>query len=289
MAGLCWMAVMLALLLSAGNSSATVDKNQLARLVDQILNTYRPSYMHEGQRKSPMFSLAISIPYNNERRMYDISQVPDTGEQVRNAIQSCNVYSGTRVVAATVLRWPDVLNQCPTQHVQWPDVLRRCRKEEMTWADVQRLCPGKIREGTADHAEFRTLQHFNTLLTNHNRNDLLLFYVFASPCAQRCASETSTRNILDLINPILGWNNYAFVFSKVFKPRTNDPIPEEDLQGALRILGTHQGALGAIGLENIFRCDGPPGRKQCTSCSTGGQVTRKCYVDEPQPGPRQQG
>ena len=38
MAGVHWMTVTLAVLLSAGNSLAAVDQNQLRRIVNEILN-----------------------------------------------------------------------------------------------------------------------------------------------------------------------------------------------------------------------------------------------------------
>ncbi len=119
-----------------------------------------------------MFSLAVSIPYNSATEKYDLSKVTDTGDRVRERIASdCEVYTGTRVVAATVLRWPNVLDQCPDKPVQWHHVLRQCGRRAVTWADLQRECPGVIRDGTADHAEYRILQNLNTLVNNHNKND----------------------------------------------------------------------------------------------------------------------
>lgn len=220
-----------------------------------------------------MFSVAVSIPYNRQLNMYDMSQVPDTGEAVRAAILSCDVYRGTRVVAATVLRWPNVLEQCPTARVPpWQGIVNECGGTPMTWADVKNRCPDKVRDGRADHAEYRTLQYLNTLVSNLNRADLLLFYVLASPCSKRCTGE-GRLNILDMINPILKWNNYAVVFSNIFQPRNGPRIPDEELRGSLERLGAHRGSLGSIGLSNIFRCS----PKQCTSCSHGGQVSRYCY------------
>ncbi|XP_038568540.1 uncharacterized protein LOC119898436 [Micropterus salmoides] len=276
MAVLCWMAVKLALLMSAGNClAAVVDQNQLVGIVDDIVNRYRPSYKNpDGSQTFPMFSLAVSIPYNNTMKKYDVNQVLDNAEQVRNTIVNCDVYRGTRVVAATLLKWPNVLNQCPSGLVSWRHVLRQC-PSVVTWDDLQRVCPVAIRDGTTDHAEYRTLQHFNTLVNNRDKDDLLLFYVYASPCAARCTNENNTRNILNLIKPIQNWQNYAFVFSKVFKPRQGDPMLVEDLKGALMQLGT------SIGLDNIFRCDRVRGWTGCTICSSRGQITPQCLSDEP--------
>ncbi|XP_038577450.1 uncharacterized protein LOC119904871, partial [Micropterus salmoides] len=275
MAVLYWMAVTLGLFLSAGNSLADVDQNELAGIVKEILNKYRPSYTgSKGQRREPMFSLAVSIPYNSDRKMYDISQVTDTGEQVwQSILKRCDVYTSQRMVAATVLRWPNVVDQCPEGRVQW-SIPAKCGQ---TWADVKKNCPTEIEDGRADHAEYRTLQNFNTLVSDHDKNDLLLFYVLASPCDKRCASESSRWNILNSIKMIKQWKNYAVVFSNVFKPRGSKSIPEQDLRGAIERLGQ------SVGLSNIFRCNGDV--VQCTSCSSGTQVTPYCYSEELQPSP----
>lgn len=222
-----------------------------------------------------MFSLAVSIPYNSDRKIYDISQVTDTGEQVwQSILKKCEVYTSKRMVAATVLRWPNVVDQCPEGRVQWSDVPTKCGQ---TWADVKKNCPTEIEDGRADHAEYRTLQNFDTLARDHGENDLLLFYVLASPCDQMCTNLSSPYNILNSIKMIQKWKNYAVVFSNVFKPRDGDPIPDEDLRGAVERLGQ------SVGLRNIFRCKGRV--MQCTSCSSGTQVTPYCYSDRAQPGP----
>lgn len=89
-------------------------------------------------RRCPMFSLAVSIPYNSTTELYDTSQVADTGDQVRERIvNDCEVYNGARAVAATVLRWPNVLDQCPDKPVQWPNVLAKCGPALKTWADFK--------------------------------------------------------------------------------------------------------------------------------------------------------
>ncbi|XP_038556914.1 hyphally regulated cell wall protein 3-like [Micropterus salmoides] len=272
MACLCWMAVTLGLLLSAENSlAADVDQNQLVGIVNEILNRYRPSYNYsQNKTREPMFSLAVSIPYNSDRKIYDISQVTDTREQVwQSILTECEVYTSKRMVAATVLRWPNVVDQCPDGRVQWSDLPTKCGQ---TWADVKKQCRN-VSNGRADHAEYRILQNFTTLVSNHDKNDLLLFYVLASPCDQRCTNKSHPYNILNSIKMIQQWNNYAVVFSKVFKPRGKDSIPEQHLRGSLERLGQ------SVGLINIFRCN----RNECTSCSSGKQVTPYCYSDKAQP------
>ncbi|KAL6111105.1 uncharacterized protein ACO6RY_20059 [Pungitius sinensis] len=295
MGGLCWGAVSLGLLLCVGNIWAQTrpDETQIAQIVNDLWNRYRPSYISRFNnqqnifpRKSPMFSLAVSIPYNNNNNKYDVSKVTDAADNVKNKILGCDVYTSERMVAATVLKWDDVLDQCPNAQVPWQDVLVRCdggRKpnkppRRMTWAQVQDKCPNEVRTGRADHAEYRVLQNFNTLKEkNNNKQDFLLFYILASPCHDKCASQNHPSSILDSIKVIKKWTNYAVVFSNVFEPRGLDPIPPENLKGALERLGTQ------IGRQNILRCDGSV---PCTRCSSGSDVTRYCYdINAPKPAP----
>ncbi|XP_051241471.1 uncharacterized protein LOC127355047 isoform X1 [Dicentrarchus labrax] len=284
MAGLCWMAVALVLSLSAGNSWAVVDQNKLARIVIDIVSKYRPHYEVNGKRRSPMFSLALSVPYNKRSKKYDISQVfnTDSEDAVKTDIQKCKVYAGRRVVAATVLKWPDVVKWCPDEPVQWQDVLMKCNQESMTWAELKKMrqdsktekeCRESVWNRRADHAEYRTLQHFNNLVNNHNENDLLLFYVLASPCHDKCAAEGVSGNILESIQEIKKWNNYALVFTDVFQP-PGESVLEENRK-ALERLGQ------SVGLSNIFRCN--INTPECTSCSVENQVARYCFADEPGP------
>ncbi|XP_049428526.1 uncharacterized protein si:dkey-96g2.1 [Epinephelus fuscoguttatus] len=215
MAGLCWMAVMVAFFLSAENSLA-VDQNRLASFVNGIVRQYAT----QG-----MFSLAVSIPDNQNQNINDIFQ-SDPPDNVKNAINNGDVYKGPRVVAAKVLR--------PTN-------------------------------GRPDHAESRVVDELNRLFRRSNPNDLLLFYVYASPCVERCSSNTHQQSILRRIQRIRQWRNYAFVFSKIFRASNGYTNTDAERRGALERLGS------SIGLENIFRCDG-----QCTSCSYGGYVANYC-------------
>lgn len=242
-----------------------------------------------------MFSVAVIIPFNENTQTHDINMVSDDGNAVRETILNCDVYAGTHVVAATVLRWDNVLEQCPNAQVPWPSLLRACGQSSMTWVDVQKKCPDKVRLGRADHAEYRTLLRFKAFVTqlsnsnNLNRNDLLLFYVQSSPCPSPCTKEPVSssnmgqsgsrgpdRSILNLIGQIMTWNNYAVVFSKVFQPRGTSKIPEPELKASLERLGRN------IGLNNIFRCDGR-WRTRCTSCLSNNQVTPYCYSENTQP------
>ncbi|CAJ1052803.1 uncharacterized protein LOC117816345 [Xyrichtys novacula] len=266
MASLGWMALTLTLLLAVGNSLADTDPNELAGLVKETLNRFRPSYIFDNIEKKPMFSLAVSIPYDEEKEKFDVSKVEVSDEEVKKTMLQCKVHITSRVVAATVLRWPNVLEQCPKEPVQWRDVLKNCGESKMTWLDVQKKCSDKVRDGRADHAEYRALKH---MFKTPNKNDFLLFYVLASPCDKRCANPENPWNILESIKEIKKWKNYAVVFSNVFQPRNGVVIPEEDLKRALEQLGK------SVGLKNIFRCS----KGKCESCSDDNKVTSFCVRD----------
>ncbi|XP_023254882.1 uncharacterized protein LOC111649340 [Seriola lalandi dorsalis] len=237
MAGLCWMAVMLAFLLSVPKNSLADDYN--GRL-PQIVNGILRGYGVQG-----MFSLAVRIP-KNQNQNQNINQIlnqvftSDPADNVKNTMNSGGVYTGSRVVAAKVQR-----------HVT----------------------------GGADHAESRVVDHFNHLLNTRNDNDFLLFYVYASPCVEKCTSRTHNDNILQRMNQILEWDSYAVVFSKIFKPKTGPANTDEQRSGALQQLGTYQGNRGQIGLNNIFRCDKRANQMQCSVCSSGNGVAHYCVSD----------
>ncbi|XP_077935847.1 uncharacterized protein LOC120813713 [Gasterosteus aculeatus] len=284
MAKLWLMAVLLLLSASVGSSMDRLvnlpnnqphferpDETQIAQIVNDLWNRYRPSYQsrfNKHPRKNPMFSLAVKIPYDNDMQRYDVSGVKDVAENVRRKIVGCDVYASKTMVAATVLKWPNVLDQCPDAQVPWQDVLRECRSKSMTWAKVDNKCSHAVTAGRADHAEYRVLNNFNTLTENLNKNDFLLFYVVASPCVTRCLSTNSDFSILESIRVIKKWTNYAVVFSDVFAPKEGEPVPPDNLREALERLGKK------VGLQNILRCDGSV---PCTSCSSGKDVTPYCY------------
>lgn len=229
-----------------------------------------------------MFSVAVSVPYNKQTNMYDMNEVPDGGEEVRKDILNCDVYQRGRVVAATVLRWPNVLHQCPDAFVQWTDVLRKCRKQQMTWADVKLCGKIKMRDGRADHAEFRTLQHFQRLLATQSKDDLMVFYVRDSPCDRRCTNPRNPQNILSNIQAITNWMNYVVVFSDVFTPRDSGHLLMNNLGESLKWLGKAIADPGSNGLQNIFRCHRQQemngNEMKCFSCNNNGDVAFGCIL-----------
>ncbi|XP_049899772.1 uncharacterized protein LOC126389862 [Epinephelus moara] len=89
MAGLCWMAVVLAFSTSIGNSLA-VDQRSLTVIVGEILDRY---FMNNMQ-----FSLAVNIPVDQKIKEA-LDKDPSTN--VQNKVRKGEVYTGTNVVAAT--------------------------------------------------------------------------------------------------------------------------------------------------------------------------------------------
>ncbi|XP_026027993.1 uncharacterized protein LOC113024842 isoform X2 [Astatotilapia calliptera] len=279
MAGPYWVSVAVLVLMTVRNGETVIDPNQLAPIVQDILNRYTPSYGANNNRKFPMFSVAVSVPYNEQTNTFDMNGVPDYGEVVRETILNCDVYQGNRVMAATVLKWPNVLDQCPNAYVQWPDVLRKCHREQMKWAEVERLCGADtIKYGRADHAEFRTLQDFQPLLATQSKDDLMVFYVRDSPCDQRCTNKLDDQNILTMIQDITNWKNYVVVFSDVFRPRDSGHLLMNNLGESLKWLGKAIADRGSNGLQNIFRCHGQQEMK-CFSCNNNGDVAFECILD----------
>ncbi|XP_061626916.1 uncharacterized protein LOC133476913 [Phyllopteryx taeniolatus] len=235
----------------------------------------------------PMFSLAVSVPPGAQPDSYDLTRVPDLGQNVKNTILQCGVYAGDNVVAATLLRWPDVAQRCPRSQVPWQDVLQACGRESMTWHEVAMICPGAVEDNRADHAEYRVLERFNSWAEDKDKSGLLVFYAYAAPCTSRCASKKNALSILKLLERIQEWKEHVVVFSKLLNVKTlwvGTSIPVDQLTRALVNLGRH---LGTGGLGRIFRCDRPQDDNsavECISCSAGGQVTPQCYKKDGESG-----
>ncbi|CAI5678935.1 unnamed protein product [Oreochromis niloticus] len=293
MAGPYWVSVAVVVLMTVRNGETVIDPNQLAPIVQEILNRYTPSYIGaDGNRKFPMFSVAVSVPLNKDK--FDMSKVTDDGEAVRTKILNCDVYIGDRVVAATVLRWRNVLYQCPNERVQWRDVPKKCnRKEINTWADIDKFCDvqsiERILFAQAAHAESRTLDYFKDKdkIRKNSKDDLMVFYVRASPCGETCTNPNNDRNILSKIPAITNWTNYVVVFSDVFRPddknnnqdRVND-LPLKRLGDAIADQGPKVKDKRSDGLQHIFRCYRQPemDEMKCLICNTNGAVAHKCIL-----------
>ncbi|KAK2918478.1 uncharacterized protein [Channa argus] len=99
MAGLCWMTVGLALLLSAGNSLAAVDQTWLTSIIEGIKDQYP---------LGNTFSLAVNIPENQELDSLQEVLKDDSADKVKQAVSQGQVYQGSRVVAAAQ---PEALSQ----------------------------------------------------------------------------------------------------------------------------------------------------------------------------------
>ncbi|XP_031732543.1 uncharacterized protein LOC116399491 isoform X2 [Anarrhichthys ocellatus] len=209
MAGLRWMAVVLTVFLSAGDSLAAVDQNWLTSIIEGI----KKEYALDGA-----FSLAVNVPENQD--INDLQQVfqSDPADSVKQAVSEGRVYQGTRVVAAARSR--------------------------------------------------AVLENIQTLMAS-SQGHFLVIYSEDSPCC-----PTNANDIADQVNAIVQkWNGYAFVFSKV---------PDVPAADTWRLAESFkQLAISKLGLDNIFRCY-EPGHDpfQCTSCSSGGDVTPSCVAND---------
>ncbi|XP_068583823.1 uncharacterized protein [Cebidichthys violaceus] len=210
MAGLRWMAVVLTVFLSAGDSLAAVDQNWLTSVIEGI----KKEYALDGA-----FSLAVNVPENQD--INNLQQVfqSDPADGVKQKVSEGQVYQGTRVVAAA-------------QSVS------------------------------------RVLENIQTLMTSSQGN-VLVIYSEESPCC-----PTNEDDVADKVNDVVQkWSGYALVFSKV------PDVPDAD---ASQLAETFkQLAISKLGLDNIFRCYEPGGDPfQCTSCSSGGDVTPSCVAND---------
>lgn len=286
MAALFWTVLSALLLIE---SSAAVEEAELATIVTQLLNVYKPTYQNNGH--TPTFTLAVSVPLNPTTRRYDVTQVTaaDNGQNVKDTLDRCEVYEGSRVMGASVLKWPDIKNrnQCHNTPIpnSWAFVRELCPTVR-TWGDLREACTSSINKklsksenGAVDHAEYRVLNSFNYFRNRLNsgqlnRNDLLVLYSSKAPCDGRCANPANTRwNIIDLIRGINDWQNHVLVFSDIFEPvSTNIPQAQQETnrRTALTTLGTSIGGLG-----NIYRCR----LNRCSRCSAQTGVANTCVSD----------
>ncbi|XP_053271954.1 uncharacterized protein LOC128430040 isoform X2 [Pleuronectes platessa] len=243
--------VLLLLFLLSTEHSFAVNLNELTPLVDELLNRYRA----EG-----VFSLAVSIPLN----------------QNQNQDQTKNQNQGAYQIQK-------VLESDPAANVE-----NKINNGEVYVGS--RVVAAK--PGGGLHAESRVVDKLNQLYKSpqFNQDDLLLLYVYASPCVEQCTDEGHELSILRGLNEIRRWNNWAVVFSKIFKPRNGQENTDMERVRALRRLATYgsgktESDLGPVGLQNIFRCDRDENQQmKCVSCSSDGQVAQTCVSDGPQSG-----
>ncbi|KAG7234473.1 hypothetical protein INR49_004762 [Caranx melampygus] len=91
MAGLCWLSVVLTFVLSAGDTVTAVDQNWLTSIVEGLKNQYP---------LRDAFTVAVSIPENQDPNELQQVLQGDPADQVKQAVSQGQVYRGTRVVAA---------------------------------------------------------------------------------------------------------------------------------------------------------------------------------------------
>ncbi|KAK7929805.1 hypothetical protein WMY93_006200 [Mugilogobius chulae] len=250
-----WTVVVLALIFSTRSNDAAVNVGGLPQFVSELLNLYTPMHFlfdyeahNIGEIVYPMFSLAASVPFDLNTKKYSIESVMavDSPRSVRQALLRCNVYGGTRLVEAVVLKYPDALTQCPDQTVPWPYVKNQCPMVNV-WRDFQTCDNNRIDillnsgNNLADHAEYRVLTAFDDSKFDQNmkENDLMLFISRMTPCSARCTNSDSYFNILTLLEKIKKWKNIAFVFANLFE----DP---ERTKQSLTALGEIMASLWTV-------------------------------------------
>ncbi|XP_077460755.1 uncharacterized protein LOC144077129 [Stigmatopora argus] len=292
MAKMPWRLLLLLLAATAtGRCNPTIAPNDLATLVALIRNKLDSQIKING--RLPMFSLAVNIPRGPGFDTYDPNRV--NLDAVEKAVLDCEVHVNDNVVAATLLKWPYLMDYCPDSQVLWEDVVSNCRQvcakkwpnsghteAKITWRYVQENCSNAVKDHAADHAEYRVLKKFQSWAEDKDKSGLLLFYVYASPCIDQCTVKNHARSILKLAQAITVWKKYAVVFSKVFKPKKELEDYPSERKLALQRLGESVG-----GLRNVFRCNWIKHMMVCQSCSSGGKVTRWCYDDSVQPSDSQ--
>lgn len=179
------------------------------------------------------FSLAINIPVDQDLNNLDKVFEKDPFATVIEKVSKHEVYQGTNVVAAKFKNF-----------------------------------------GTfTDHAEARVLDKIKPL-ADRSKGNFLVLYSYLSPCSAKCTNAHNEYNILDKINKVISkWEDYAFVFSKVFDRTKNGTIINKtELVEALKRLGGSN-----IGHNNIFRCYRPKKSDfQCISCYINGKLSDEC-------------
>ncbi|XP_039666508.1 uncharacterized protein LOC120565143 [Perca fluviatilis] len=101
MAGLCWMAVVLAFSLSAGNTEA-MNQNRLETIVKYIMEMY--SVCNKGN--TLQFSLAVNIPENQYLNLQELFK-DDVADNVKRLLKKGKVYTSNNMVAAMPMKKKD--------------------------------------------------------------------------------------------------------------------------------------------------------------------------------------
>ncbi|XP_071359746.1 uncharacterized protein [Trachinotus anak] len=141
----------------------------------------------------------------------------------------------------------------------------------------QAVSQGQVYRGTRvvaaaqPEAVSRVLENIQPFIKSSQGN-FLIIYSSDSPCGPTCAN-TNEDGITDRINDVIqNWSGYAFVFSNVAD------VPDADTSQLAQSF--QQLGVSKLGLDNIFRCYNPGGGAiQCTSCSSGGDVTPSCVAN----------
>ncbi|XP_029285456.1 uncharacterized protein LOC115006961 [Cottoperca gobio] len=145
----------------------------------------------------------------------------------------------------------------------------------------QTVSQGQVYRGTRvvaaaqSQAVSRVLENIQPFVKSSQGN-FLIIYSEKSPCGPTCTTNANDDSTSGEINDIIqNWSGYAFVFSRVVKVPAADT---SQLSESFKRLG-----ISKLGLDNIFRCYKPRDDPfQCSSCSSGGDVTPSCVANDAQ-------
>ncbi|XP_029293249.1 uncharacterized protein LOC115012005 isoform X2 [Cottoperca gobio] len=145
----------------------------------------------------------------------------------------------------------------------------------------QTVSQGQVYRGTRvvaaaqSQAVSRVLENIQPFVKSSQGN-FLIIYSEKSPCGPTCTTNANDNSTSGEINDIIqNWSGYAFVFSRVVKVPAADT---SQLSESFKRLG-----ISKLGLDNIFRCYKPRDDPfQCSSCSSGGDVTPSCVANDAQ-------
>ncbi|XP_071359766.1 uncharacterized protein [Trachinotus anak] len=160
-----------------------------------------------------------------------------------------------------------------------PQAVAKTIKKKLVYIDNGRIVAAKpeVHRDYTVHAEVRVLGNMQTLVNSANGH-FLVFYSFLSSCSENCMNPSSEYSIIPKINEVFpSWNQFAFVFSKVFeKTSKGEAIPKADIVEALKQLGKSK-----VGYNNVFRCYEPKNKDfQCINCFNGEEPVDQCLAND---------
>ncbi|XP_022616356.1 uncharacterized protein LOC111232928 [Seriola dumerili] len=158
-----------------------------------------------------------------------------------------------------------------------PNNLQQVLQDDPADQVKQAVSQGQVYQGTRvvaaaqSEAVSRVLENIQPFIKSSQGN-FLIIYSAQSPCGPTCTNANED-GISNKINDVTqNWSGYAFAFSNVAD------VPNADTSQLAQSF--QQLGISELGLDKIFRCYNPgDGAFQCTSCSSGGDVTPSCVAN----------